>query len=123
MSDSVDPPSGSAACAPLPRLTSAELERLAKLSEECGEVIQVIGKIQRHGYASTHPNDPNGANNRALLEKELGDVIGWVDVMACAGDVGDYVEERRHSVLRRAWRYLHHQTAELYKRVTGEEPK
>jgi hypothetical protein len=34
------------------QLTDAEAERLALLAEECGEVVQVIGKILRHGYES-----------------------------------------------------------------------
>lgn len=41
-------------------LTPAEAERLAMLSEECGEVIQIIGKILRHGYDSYHPDDQPG---------------------------------------------------------------
>ena len=32
------------------QLTPAETERLAILAEECGEVIQAVGKILRHGY-------------------------------------------------------------------------
>jgi hypothetical protein len=36
-------------------LTPAEAERLALLAEECGEVIQAIGKVLRHGYESRHP--------------------------------------------------------------------
>lgn len=51
-------------------LTEQEAERLAILLEECSEVIQVCGKILRHGYNSTHPD--GGPNNRELLEKELG---------------------------------------------------
>lgn len=39
-------------------LSDAELERLAYLAEECGEVQQIIGKIIRHGYESYSPNDP-----------------------------------------------------------------
>lgn len=55
-------------------MTPAELERLAILSEECGEVIQVIGKIIRHGYDSWHPSDPDKKTNREHLETELADV-------------------------------------------------
>jgi NTP pyrophosphatase (non-canonical NTP hydrolase) len=54
-------------------LTPAEAERLAMLAEECAEVIQVIGKIQRHGYESDNPLFP-GTTNRKLLGKELTDV-------------------------------------------------
>lgn len=54
------------------QLTAAEAERLAILAEECGEVVQVIGKILRHGYNSHHPD--GSPTNRSLLEKELGDI-------------------------------------------------
>lgn len=54
------------------KLTPAQAERLALLSEECGGVIQVIGKILRHGFDSTHPE--RGRTNRQWLEKELGGV-------------------------------------------------
>jgi hypothetical protein len=48
------------------KLNPAEAERLSLLLEECGEVLQIIGKIQRHGY---------GSSNRSLLEKELGHIM------------------------------------------------
>ena len=66
-------------------LSDAERERLAILSEECGEVIQVIGKILRHGYESKHPN--GGPTNRELLEKELGDIDVAEELMVMADDV------------------------------------
>lgn len=50
------------------QLTPAEAERLALLAEECGEVIQAIGKILRHGYESRHPD--GGPTNREALERE-----------------------------------------------------
>jgi len=56
------------------RLTDAEAERLAILAEECSEVIQVVGKILRHGYDSYNPFDDKRTTNRNLLEKELGDL-------------------------------------------------
>ena len=34
------------------KLTEAEQERLVILAEECAEVIQVVAKIQRHGFNS-----------------------------------------------------------------------
>ena len=67
-------------------LTPAEAERLAILMEGCAEVQQVIGKILRHGYGSYHPDRP-GDNNRNLLEKELGDVIYILGLMALVEDV------------------------------------
>ena len=54
------------------KLTPAEAERLALLSEECAEVIMAIGKILRHGFESRHPN--GGPTNRQTLERECGDL-------------------------------------------------
>ena len=54
-------------------LTPAQAERLAMLAEECGEVIQVIGKILRHGYNNYHPDRPH-ITNRELLQQELTDL-------------------------------------------------
>lgn len=51
------------------KLTPAQTERLALLSEGCGQVIQVIGKILRQGFDSTPPE--GGRTNRQRLEKEL----------------------------------------------------
>jgi NTP pyrophosphatase (non-canonical NTP hydrolase) len=62
------------------RLTPEQAEALAILAEECGEVVQVIGKIQRHGLESRNPNDPCARINQALLIKELGDVLAAVDI-------------------------------------------
>lgn len=70
------------------RLTSAEAERLAILAEECGEVVQAIGKILRHGYASCHPDQNNSdRDNRADLEKECGDVRCAISALCDAGDI------------------------------------
>lgn len=70
-------------------LTDAEQERLHILSEECGEVVQAIGKIGRHGYDSTHPATPvsHDRNNRRDLEREIGDLMGALDIMIAEGDL------------------------------------
>lgn len=68
-------------------LTAEENERLAVLSEECAEVIQIIGKIQRHGYESTNPDSITGVTNRMLLQQELGDVDAAVTLMVKKNDV------------------------------------
>ena len=61
-------------------LSEKEVERLVILSEECGEVIQAIGKILRHGMDSYNPNLVNPISNREHLEKELGDVIALIQI-------------------------------------------
>jgi NTP pyrophosphatase (non-canonical NTP hydrolase) len=87
-----------------------ELERLAILAEECGEVIQAVGKILRHGYASTNPMYPDLDTNRQQLVKEVGDVMVAIDFMLRAGDIaeGD-MEDRMRVKKHRIQDYLHHQ--------------
>lgn len=90
------------------RLSPPEAERLALLAEECGEVIQVIGKILRHGYESRHPN--GGPTNRELLEKELGDVDAAIRMMFDADDIiPDHVDFWNHKKQAKVKQYLHHQ--------------
>ncbi len=67
------------------KLTPAEHERLALLSEEMGEAIQIIGKIMRHGYNSRHPD--GGPTNRTLLQEELGDAAHAVNLMCVECDL------------------------------------
>lgn len=68
------------------RLTAAEAERLAILSEELGETVHIIGKILRHGYENHSPANPK-TTNRALLERELGHVRFMMDAMCNNRDV------------------------------------
>lgn len=92
------------------QLTSGEIERLALLAEECGEVLQIIGKVLRHGYESYHPDDTR-LTNRDLLTKELGDLSMAMDLMAARGDVdGAKVAQRQQEKYDRVRQYLHHNT-------------
>ena len=93
------------------RLTPAEAERLAKLAEECAETIQIICKIQRHGYASRNPDaGASRLTNREELEQELGDIAAALRLMFEAGDL----REARFAAaakagLQRMRPYMHHQ--------------
>lgn len=94
-------------------LTPAQAERLAILAEEAGEVIQMVGKVLRHGYHSHHPDTPS-ISNRALLAEEVGDLRAVIDDMSAVHNDFDaaLVEHRRRSKLRRldaGSLYLHHQ--------------
>ena len=95
---------------PHPSLTAAEAERLECLAEECGEVIQAITKIQRHGYLSHNPDVPVDGNNRDHLEKELGDLEGIMNLMIRRGDL-NASSVAHHALYKvpRARPYLHHQ--------------
>ena len=90
------------------RLTPAEAERLALLAEECGEVMQAIGKVLRHGYESRHPD--GGPTNREALERECGDVYHAIWRLIGAGDIdGNGMSQRADDKAKSVVRYLHHQ--------------
>ena len=98
----------------VPGLSSAQIERLACLSEEAGELAHAVGKTLRHGYESRHPK--RGTLNRSDIEREIGDLLAVMDLMVAAGDV------RREQVNR--WRknkrgqlqlWMHHQPKEVYR--------
>lgn len=90
------------------QLTPAEAERLAMLAEECAEVIQIVGKILRHGYDSYHPDDPS-VTNRDLLAKEITDVAAITKAMKRA-ELSDYeLADTFGSIWLRKRRYTHHQ--------------
>lgn len=89
-------------------LTPAQAERLAMLIEECGEVIQVAGKILRHGYDNYHPDRPH-ITNRELLQRELTDLAAVQNqIHAC-----DRVFISSSMEVDMSWgrklRYAHHQ--------------
>lgn len=92
------------------KLTPAEAERLAVLAEECGEVIQAVGKILRHGYASYHPDDQGRGDNRDELAGECGDVLFAIEEMMRRGDL-DPAEVRKAANYKAdsISEYLHHQ--------------
>lgn len=91
-------------------LTPAEAERIALLMEECAEVIQICGKILRHGYESFNPADENRTTNRRMLEREVGHVQFAINLMSeddrdiSRGNLFDSYFEKSVNV----WKYLHH---------------
>ena len=89
-------------------LTPAETERLAMLAEECAEVIQIVGKILRHGYESHHPDTPD-VSNRFLLRRELLDVhtISWA--MGRAIDLVEPMPHEYQANWQRKLHFTHHQ--------------
>ena len=78
------------------KLTEAEIERLSVLAEECGEVIQVVGKILRWGYESWNPLEVPRETNRTKLEKELADINVATLLMLQNGDIKP-AELEKHS--------------------------
>lgn len=89
------------------KLTPASQERVAMLAEEAGEIVQVCGKILRHGLLSHHPVTKE--TNRDLLLRELTDLMAVMQAME--GIELPVVPSPR--TIRAAWaikmRFAHHQ--------------
>lgn len=95
-------------------LTPAEAERLALLAEECAEVIQVVGKILRHGYESSNPllrvpEDQLPTTNRTLLTKEMGQLQLAMEMIVMRGDIDPInVVHAKQAKAETIDRWLHH---------------
>jgi hypothetical protein len=88
--------------------TPAEAERLELLAEEAAEVIQMVMKIQRHGYESYHPENP-GTSNRQLLEKEIGHFLFAMRFMQQRSDIrGKVIYEHQVMKHHNINQWLHH---------------
>lgn len=95
-------------------LSPAQAERLAMLAEECGEVIQAVGKILRHGYDSYHPDQQGVAphlrfTNRQALGKELCDLMAVADAVIGRDTVPDHSQHEANLAWGQKLRYAHHQ--------------
>jgi hypothetical protein len=92
-------------------VTEAEKERLAMLAEEAGEIVQIIGKILRHGYDSHHPDDPERITNKEHLVRELRDLDGVVYGMCLKDDLKVENFSMAHSIAawNRKLKWSHHQ--------------
>lgn len=90
--------------------TDEQTEQLAVLAEEMGEALQIVGKVLRHGYQSSNPNDPDRVSNRKLLAREVGDVLHAVCMMI----EGGHFLSKEELILRQSEKslsiekYLHH---------------
>lgn len=84
-------------------MTEAEKERLAMLAEEAGEIVQIVGKILRHGYENYHPNDAEKITNREHLFQELRDLDGVIYGMQQSGDLPTTDVESYHNDIKKSW--------------------
>lgn len=87
------------------RLTNAELERLALLGEECGEVQHMIGKILRHGYENCH-KDYDYVKNRDLLRKEILDLLAAIRLMFNT-DIEAVSDKEMNAIIDKKNKYLY----------------
>lgn len=101
-------------------LSPAQAERLAILMEECGEVVQIIGKILRHGFESCSPYGHSQETNRQALIRELFDVKAasmLIDIdlpeLAQGVEVDTEVAQAADAAIQKAFikklAYSHHQ--------------
>lgn len=104
------------------RLTPTQAELLALLAEECGELVQAIGKTLRHGLDSVNPLLPpgTGRSNRGWLEKEMGDVRAAM-ILLCEAGITDKAAVHSLADVKRAnvQRWLHHARVA---HPTGDKP-
>ena len=91
------------------KLTPAQIELLAKLSEEAGEVVQAIGKILRRGFDRKNPHK-GGPTNRRHLEIELGDLHAAENALVTLGELKlRRIEDACREKTKTAKKWLYHQ--------------
>lgn len=101
------------------KLTPKQMEQLFCLQEECGEVIQAVSKILRHGYESFSPFDKTKTTNRENLERELGDAHFWIHELMLSGDLNpDNIGAASVKKEKSCKPFMHHQED---KEGTGDE--
>lgn len=88
--------------------SEAEREALALLAEECGELVQAIGKALRHGIYRGNP-EVEGHVNLHDIEQEIGDVLASMLVLEENGVTRtSTVVRARDRKLEKLPNYLHH---------------
>ena len=87
-----------------PSMQPAQKERIALLLEEAAEVIQVCGKILRHGMHSCHPvsQEPN----QYLLRREICDLL--VAIEAIKQDIPEISDGLLLQAAEKKYMYLHY---------------
>jgi hypothetical protein len=91
------------------QLSPAQVERLVKLQEEMNEAGKELCKILNHGYVAVAP-DGVRYDNKAALERELGDVCAAIKLLGDRGDIDDHqiylAATAKDATITR---YMHHQ--------------
>ena len=88
-------------------MTPAQHEALAILAEECGEVMQVIGKMLRHGIVVDHPTMGKWDNTRELMI-EMADAVVAMTLVARELDLSvDQIECNLHTKVEALRKWTH----------------
>lgn len=90
------------------KLTPEQHEAISMLLEEAGEIVQMCGKILRHGLYSHHPDKPNEPNYD-MLSRECGDLTGVISKCLELGILSNAtLTLAAAQKMRKAAPYLHH---------------
>lgn len=95
-------------CGPFPDI-AVEFDAGLKetLIARCAELVHIVSKIQRHGFESFHPNDPE-TTNRFLLKLEVARVLYLIRKTGFQAD---------KAAMRTTWskkmRFMHYQKPDL----------
>lgn len=75
---------------------------LATLTEEAGEVSQIVGKCQRFGLDDYHPKTGN-VPNRELMRREVNDLIAVAEMLGIKRD--EKLVEKKKWRVTEYWQY------------------
>ena len=75
---------------------------MACLSEECGEIIQILGKIFRFGEFDQHPKT-NNIPNIELLKSEANDLLAVLDELGIKRNEEIIIKKKKK--LEKYWKY------------------
>ena len=89
------------------KLSPEAAERIAMLMEEAGEVVQICGKILRHGLNNHHPD--NSTPNSALLRREITDFLAVAHACRNKEFQGFPGAEETANAWQKKLKYAHHQ--------------
>lgn len=79
---------------------------IAKLNEECGEAVQVCGKIFAFPQLTRREAHPDGESVHTRLECEIGDLLAAIEYTIKSNNLDAvFIRDRRDRKLKRFWRW------------------
>lgn len=101
------------------QLNLDQIERIALLMEEMGELQQSLGKVLRHGYHSCDPTNPEHLGNSADVAREAAQVRWCIDFMLDNNDFPFSIyQEEKTKRTKTVGEYLHHNKVSKPKGLT-----